>query len=94
YHCAQNADRQHKPKKHDDADKQRTYTSRQMECFDCDGWLHITVSEESTEALVRLKHEEDHIPYCSIDVPLTIKEFVAANPNLTTSQVSKIIQLK
>ncbi|KAJ7272749.1 hypothetical protein B0H12DRAFT_1007797, partial [Mycena haematopus] len=49
--------------------------------------LHITVSAESTEALVRLKHEGDHIPYCSIDVPLTIKEFVAANPNLTTSQI-------
>ncbi|KAJ7864162.1 hypothetical protein B0H13DRAFT_1509256, partial [Mycena leptocephala] len=50
YHCAQNADRQHKPKKHDDAEKH--HTSRQTECFDCDGWLHITVSDESTEALV------------------------------------------
>ncbi|KAJ7759760.1 hypothetical protein DFH07DRAFT_716176, partial [Mycena maculata] len=86
YHCAQNADRQHKPKKHDETDKHST--SRQMECFDCDGWLHITVSEESTEALVRFKHEQDHIPYCSIDVPLPVKEFVAANPCLTTTQVS------
>ncbi|KAJ7754196.1 hypothetical protein DFH07DRAFT_959894 [Mycena maculata] len=73
-----------KPKKHDETDKHRT--SRQMECFDCDGWLHITVSEESTEALVRFKHELDHIPYCSIDVPLPVKEFVAANPCLTTMQ--------
>ncbi|KAJ6614190.1 hypothetical protein B0H10DRAFT_1803925 [Mycena sp. CBHHK59/15] len=85
YHCAQNADRQHKPKKHENADKHRT--SHQMECFDCDGWLHITVSNESTEALVHFKHEQDHIPYCSIDVPLAIKEFIGANPHLNTSQI-------
>jgi hypothetical protein len=92
YHCAQNADRQHKPKKHDDAEKH--CTSRQMECFDCGSWLHITVSDESTEALVHFKHELDHIPYCSIDVPSAVKEFIGANPNLNTSQVSKMITYK
>ncbi len=41
----------------------------QMAAFKCDGWLHITIWDESNSALVKLKHDTEHIPYWSIDVP-------------------------
>lgn len=59
-----------------------------MDTFDCEGWLHITITEESNIALVKLKHQEDHVPYWDIDVPEDARNIVSKNPNLTMSQVS------
>lgn len=81
YHCAQADSHQHKSKKsgHEGA-KSRDKDS--MDVFDCSGWLHITITAGENVALVKLKHEDDHVPYWCIDVPMDVKAFVAANPNL------------
>jgi hypothetical protein len=80
YHCAQIESRQHKSKKVDNDDKHRD--KRQMAMFPCDGWLHITVDSSSSDAMVKLAHEDDHVPYYSRDVPVKVKEFVTRNPCL------------
>ncbi|KAJ7581308.1 hypothetical protein C8J56DRAFT_794595 [Mycena floridula] len=82
YHCAQISTRQHKPKKakhegvkHRDKDA--------MESFACKGWLHITLSESSDIAFVKIRHDDDHVPYWCIDVPEDIQQYVRDNPDLT-----------
>ncbi|KAJ7805591.1 hypothetical protein B0H14DRAFT_3771176, partial [Mycena olivaceomarginata] len=75
YHCAQIESRQHKSKKVDSEDKHRD--KRQMAMFPCDGWLHITVDSSSSDAMVKLAHEDDHVPYYSRDVPVKVKEFTS-----------------
>jgi hypothetical protein len=57
-----------------------------MDIFDCSGWLHITITTGENVALVKLKHEDDHVPYWCIDVPADVKAFVLANPNLNPTQ--------
>ncbi|KAJ7204151.1 hypothetical protein GGX14DRAFT_369028, partial [Mycena pura] len=74
YHCAQIESRQHKSKKVDNEDKHRD--KRQMATFPCGGWLHITVDPSSTDVMVKLAHEDDHVPYYSRDVPVKVKEFI------------------
>jgi hypothetical protein len=58
-----------------------------MDVFDCSGWLHITVTTGEPVALVKMKHEDDHVPYWCIDVPQDVKDFIHANPDLNPSQV-------
>lgn len=86
YHCAQIKSRQHKSKKADDEDKHRD--KHQMAMFPCGGWLHITVDSSSSDAMVKLAHKDDHVPYYSRDVPVKVKEFVTQNPRLRAAQVS------
>jgi hypothetical protein len=40
---------------------------------------------------INLKHEDDHVPYWSIDIPPKVKDYVAKNPELRPTQVSCII---
>lgn len=89
YHCAQIVTRQHNQKKgrHEGAklrDKER------MDTFKCNGWLHITIMEGENSALVKLKHEDQHVPYWSIDVPEDVQEYVRSNLNMTPTQVVKL----
>ncbi|THU89116.1 hypothetical protein K435DRAFT_678583 [Dendrothele bispora CBS 962.96] len=57
-----------------------------MHTFSCAGWLHITLFEDSGDpAYVHFKHEEDHVPYTSIDVLEDVKTFVQDNAKLSTS---------
>ncbi|KAL1741820.1 hypothetical protein HDZ31DRAFT_44600, partial [Schizophyllum fasciatum] len=93
YSCAQLQARQRAVRKKEGAqprDKGR------MDVFHCDGWLHITIWE-SLEALpemaawIKLKHENDHIPYWEIDVPDAIQNLVHGNPELRPSQLWDII---
>ncbi|TRM55826.1 hypothetical protein BD626DRAFT_415300, partial [Schizophyllum amplum] len=84
YHCAQLKSRQHAVKKTPGA-KPRDKGS--MTTFDCDGWLHITVWVIGTAAVVKMKHENDHIPYWRIDVPEKVQEFVRDNAKMTPQQL-------
>ncbi|KAG6826876.1 hypothetical protein H0H92_014080 [Tricholoma furcatifolium] len=86
YHCAQIDARQHKSKKTQKPNAKRR-DKHSMETFDCSGWLYIVIFMGSPVANVKLTHKEDHIPYWCIDVPDEVKDFVNANPNLTSMQL-------
>jgi len=61
-----------------------------METFDCSGWIHITISDHSDVAFIKLQHHQDHIPYCPIDIPEDVKKYVNENLKLTPTQVSNL----
>ena len=86
YHCAQNKHRQHKVKKNQ-ADGVKHRDKDQMDTFDCDGWLHINIWEDSDIVFVKLKHEEDHVYYWNIDVPNDVQDFVKRNSEMSPTQV-------
>lgn len=89
YHCTQNKDRQQKSKKiTKEGVKQRDKEA--MAAFNCNGWLHITIWDNSSSALVRFKHENEHVPYWNIDVPSDTRDFIRNNLALTPTQVSTI----
>ncbi|KAG6848015.1 hypothetical protein H0H93_004170 [Arthromyces matolae] len=84
YNCAQSKSRQHKPKKGKGLMERDKY---QLDTFPCSGWLHITVTLGDSVALVKFKHEDDHVPYWKIDVPQNVQDFIKMNTKLTTSQM-------
>jgi hypothetical protein len=91
YNCAQNTDRQHAPLKScQEGVKNRDKES--METFDCSGWIHITLSDLSDVAFIKLTHCQDHIPYCPIDIPEAIEKYVQDNLKLTPTQASKYLE--
>ncbi|KAJ7689078.1 hypothetical protein B0H14DRAFT_2420865 [Mycena olivaceomarginata] len=86
YHCAQSSSRQHKPKKN----KREGAKSRDkiaIDTFPCNGWLHITIMDWDHLAYVKIKHDEEHIPYYSIDIPPDVVDYVHKNHKLTTTQL-------
>lgn len=86
YNCAQAKARQQKPKKgKNEAVKERD--KDRMDTFDCHGWIHITLCEGGDTALIRFKHEDDHVPYWNIDVPPEVQDYVRKNTQLTPTQV-------
>ncbi|KAJ3496485.1 hypothetical protein NLJ89_g10479 [Agrocybe chaxingu] len=93
YTCAQNRVRQHKPKKGKrNGAKQRD--KDRMDAFNCRGWLHMTISEVDTVALLKLDHKEDHVPYWNIDVPEDVHKLIEENLDLTVSQIwSKVLEI-
>lgn len=62
-----------------------------MDTFDCKGWLHITLSDLSDTAYVKIEHCDDHIPYWPIDVPAEIEELVREHANLNPRQARQFI---
>lgn len=86
YHCAQVNSRQHKSRR-SEHENVKSRDKDSMDVFDCSGWLHITVTTGEPVALVKMKHEDDHVPYWCIDVPQDVKDFIHANPDLNPSQV-------
>ncbi|TDL13131.1 hypothetical protein BD410DRAFT_735685, partial [Rickenella mellea] len=86
FHCAQSSTRQHKSKKFADESKQRDKES--MHAFQCKGWLHITLSDLSDVAFIKLGHREAHTPYWPIDIPPDVEKYVRENAHLTPTQVS------
>ncbi|KAG6806913.1 hypothetical protein H0H92_009581, partial [Tricholoma furcatifolium] len=84
YNCAQINTRKKGSKKGKGATERDKYA---METFPCNGWLHITLTIGEPIALVKLTHEDDHVPYWRIDVPKNIQEFVKNNPKLTATQL-------
>jgi hypothetical protein len=86
YHCAQNGDRQHAPSKMED-EKVKNRDKEQMAAFQCSGWVHITLSDLSDIAFIKLDHCEDHIPYWPIDIPADVEKYVRDNTKMTPTQV-------
>lgn len=60
-----------------------------MYSFNCHGWLAIGITDLSTVARIKIEHFEDHIHYCTIDVPEDVKELVRASLDKTPSQVRR-----
>ncbi|KAL1744255.1 hypothetical protein HDZ31DRAFT_39152 [Schizophyllum fasciatum] len=88
YSCAQLKSRQC-PSRKSDLKKQRD--KGLMSTFDCDGWLHVTIWEDSVSsplpAYISVKHENDHIPYWKVDVPEPIQQYIRANSEMRPSQL-------
>jgi hypothetical protein len=85
YHCAQSSGRHHRPSKSAAKGKERDKGS--MDVFECAGWLHITLSDLSDIASVRLEHKDDHVHYCLVGIPSDVEDFVHAHSDLTLTQV-------
>lgn len=85
YNCAQSKSRQHDPNKHADESKHRDKES--MTSFACDGWLHLTVSDTSRIAVIKIQHDIDHVSYWTIDIPPEVDELIRDNSHLTVTQV-------
>ena len=47
-----------------------------MDAFECEGKLDITVSSKSNIALVVIRHEDDHILYHSVSIPVDVQEYI------------------
>ena len=85
YHWVQIVTHQHKPKK----GKKEGVIQRdkeQMDTFKCGGWLHITITDESNIVLVKLKHQNDHVKYWSIEVPSDVQDHICNNSDLSPTQ--------
>ena len=66
-----------------------------MQTFDCNGWVHVTVDERSRSVIyVKITHMDDHVPYCTIDIPDDVRLMVENGIHRTPSQVSYLIDLK
>jgi hypothetical protein len=84
YSCAQTASRQPKPAKREGV---RNRDKGSMDTFNCNGWLHITLFEDSDQAFVKFKHQEDHCDYPKTSIPDNIREFIEKNYKMSTSAV-------
>ena len=85
YHCAQNSRQQHKSKKVEDRMKRRDRDC--IDTFKCKGWLHITITNLSDTAFVKIDHHDDHVPYFPIDIPQDVVDFITDNAKMTPTQV-------
>lgn len=91
YHCCQLDNQQQKSKKVDERNKWCDKIS--MDVFNCNSWIHIILDDRCTAARIKIIHEEDHIPYCVIDVPEDVKAMVQGGKDKTPSQVCCIIMI-
>ncbi|KAF9562091.1 hypothetical protein CPC08DRAFT_395871 [Agrocybe pediades] len=59
------------------------------DAFPCGGWLFIAVvhDNESEPAHIRLKHQNNHVPYCFTDIPKDIKKYITDNMDRSPCQV-------
>jgi hypothetical protein len=87
YYCAQSEDHDHESKKHPNLDKHRDKII--MDKFPCEGALFITIYGKS-EARITYRHKTDHMPYCNIDIPPDVAEYVCSNTDKNVSQVSDL----
>ncbi|KAJ7598463.1 hypothetical protein C8J56DRAFT_770700 [Mycena floridula] len=81
YNCTQNSVRQHQPKK-TKTNGTGAHDKGCMPAFQCSGWLHITLFDETDIAFVKISHDDDHVAYCNIAVLPEIQEYVKSNPEL------------
>lgn len=91
YHCAQYEGRQtpseagktRAGKKPPGASRARDTMDR----FACEGWLYVTLLDDSPEiALVSIKHKS-HVPYTDISIPPEVKVWLEQNKEKTASAV-------
>jgi hypothetical protein len=62
-----------------------------MDTFKCRGWLYITIMDGGDDAFVKFRHEQDHVPYWTIDVPTEIQQYVHKNIELSPTQVCSLL---
>ena len=62
-----------------------------MPTFDCGGWLHITLSENTTRSLIKMDHHNNHMPYWEIDIPEDVKAMIINGKDKRPSQVRELI---
>ena len=91
YHCSQINTWQHKPRK-GQCEGALEHDKDQMDTFECDKWLHITLMDldNNSMALVKFKHKDEHIPYWYIDVPPNIQKYIWQNTSLSPTKVSDL----
>ncbi|KIL55523.1 hypothetical protein M378DRAFT_17871 [Amanita muscaria Koide BX008] len=88
YHCAQSKTRQHDSQTSGNQTKQRDKES--MTAFQCNGWIYITLYQGNPVAFVKIRHEEEHVPYWCIDVPPEVKAYIKDNTGLNAPEVEPI----
>lgn len=88
YTCAQDVNRQNKPKKNPEK-KQRP--KKQMTTFDCHGCVAITLNNEEgpEHADITVTHIKPHVPYCWISLPNDVRALIEVSLNRTPAQVSQ-----
>ncbi|THV01356.1 hypothetical protein K435DRAFT_655572, partial [Dendrothele bispora CBS 962.96] len=77
--------RQHKPAKSELLNLQRD--KGQMDSFNCNGWLFMTIFEGESFAQVQLKHTHDHVIYSEMHVPPEVQEYVENNFKMSTTTI-------
>ncbi|KAK7026186.1 SWIM-type domain-containing protein, partial [Favolaschia claudopus] len=92
YNCAQSSSQQRKSIKVEDVSKQRD--KGKMTVYPCDGWLTIWGSADTSEWFVRIRHNDCHQKYVSVEVPPDVKAYILENVDLRTSQLWKQILVK
>ncbi|KAK6992361.1 hypothetical protein R3P38DRAFT_2802832 [Favolaschia claudopus] len=92
YNCAQSSSQQRKSIKVEDVSKQRD--KGKMTVYPCDGWLTIWGSADTSEWFVRIRHNDCHQKYVSVEVPPNVKAYILENVDLRTSQLWKQILVK
>lgn len=55
-----------------------------MERFECNGWLHLAVSENSAMVDMKIRHDVDHIAYLDINLPEKWKDYIEAHARTQT----------
>ena len=84
FSCAQSMERAHAEKVAREGLDAKGRDRRRMNRFDCDGWLHIAVSDTSALMDIKIKHEESHIGYLDIELPKKWKEYIEAHARTQT----------
>ncbi|KAF9236603.1 hypothetical protein BU15DRAFT_7754, partial [Melanogaster broomeanus] len=78
-----------KSQKLGDTKKQRDKES--MLGFPCDGWLYVTITTSSLIVSIHIIHQEAHVPYCPIDIPVIVKDLVKKNSECRPTQLWDMI---
>lgn len=81
--CAQSKAREKKAKK----ESMNSHATRQMERSDCDGWLHVFVSDNNPLVRISIKHQHPHAPYEDIELPTKWQEFIKNNLDMSPAKV-------
>ncbi|KAJ7923296.1 hypothetical protein B0H13DRAFT_1517384, partial [Mycena leptocephala] len=87
FYCAQLKAKESRHSLVDNLQKRRAWMK--MDCFECDGWLHITVNNNDLRiATVQMAHHRCHTPYVDISIPKEVKQTDESTKHLPTSKVS------
>ncbi|KAJ7764521.1 hypothetical protein DFH07DRAFT_738309, partial [Mycena maculata] len=90
FFCVQNEKEVTKTRLVDDTRKQRA--RMKMDCFPCNGYLHITVNSDNPDAVrLRILHHRSHCHYVDISIPEDITKLVEEMKNQPASNVSTFI---
>lgn len=73
YSCAQSTEREHKEKI---PKTEGSRATRRMERFPCNGWLHLTITQHSSNVLIDFKHATSHTAYIDTSLPEKWKTYI------------------